>query len=121
MSVLYRNSFTSARVFYVSAKSLLSSGLSLVAGLIPIKKVFFKDVVILLRKTPPFSAAFFSALSFSLRGKIFLAQLYAHLRLISKHLVLYSISILFPCDVLDQARVLNSPASGLRPYLSVGS
>lgn len=52
---------------------------------------------------------------------MFLAQLYAYLRLISKHLVLYSTSILFPCDVLDQACVLNSPASGLRPYLSVGS
>lgn len=106
----------SARLFYISAKSPLSSGMSLVAGLIQKKKKSSSKL-----GRPLFSAFCFSALSFPLRGKIFLPQLYAHLRLTSKHLVLYSISILFPCDVLDQARVLNSPASGLRPHLSVGS
>lgn len=109
----------SANLFYISAKSLLSFGLSLAAAVI--QKVFYKAVVSLHGEMPSFSASCFSALSFALRGKIFLAQLYAHLRLISKHLVLYSISILFPCNVLAQARALNSPAPGLHSYLSVGS
>lgn len=103
----------------MSAKPSLSFGLSPAAALI--QKIFHKAVVSLHGKMPSFSASCFSALSFALRGKIFLARLYARLRLISKHLVLYSISILFPCDVLAQARALNSPASGLCSYLSLGS
>lgn len=80
---------------YLQNPCKLSSGLSLVAGLM--QKFFFKAW----KNTTLLCIFFFSTLSFSFRGKIFLAQLFAHLIPISKHLVLYNVSILFPCDVLD--------------------
>lgn len=98
---------------YLQNPCKLSSGLSLVAGLI---QKFFKAW-----KNIAFLCILFLSIELFFQRGNFPGSALCPSQTISKHLVLYSISILFPCDVLDQARVLNSPASGLHPYLSVGS